>query len=179
MPRRWRRARLAVLRGSPIPARRFRRNVVGAIAPHLEHADATVWPGFPLRHPDHRWLVTLALNHGLVSDRESGFYVEQPYVVLRRRYQVWRRPLEPGVPAGFAPEPFDAAPWRVQPAEALDWEAKWRACECYASQLPLLRARLPSVFRRVRRYEGRRGGETIGWWKRVPQRLADLSPGVT
>ena len=73
-------------------------------------------PGFPLSHPDHRWLVDLV--QPALGPPRVGLYAEQPYTMR-------------------APETHEPRfePIRVSASARI---AKWRAMRAYRSQLPLL-----------------------------------------
>jgi LmbE family N-acetylglucosaminyl deacetylase len=91
-------------------------------------------PGFPLEHPDHRWLHEL-LEPAFPAERR-GLYVEQPYAADRGEL--------PG------------RGWRFLRAGLLDQRRKLAAGRAYASQQGPLDRPLPSIFR----YEIARGGES-------------------
>jgi LmbE family N-acetylglucosaminyl deacetylase len=125
------------------------REVLDAVGP-----TATVLaPGFPLSHPDHRWLARLAVERRPAAWR-LGFYVEQPYAVGRRR------------PRARVPLPRDLR-WTVERAELRNRRAKQRAIETYTSQLPQLAAGRNGSWNdlrdAMRRMERRRGGEGVAW----------------
>lgn len=91
-------------------------------------------PGFPLEHPDHRWLHEL-LERAFPAERR-GLYVEQPYAAE----------------CGEAP----GGGWRLLRAGLLDQRRKLAACRAYASQLEPLDRPMQSILR----YEIARGGES-------------------
>ena len=100
--------------------------VRAALAGALAGASEVLLPASPLTHPDHEWVVRLALD--LPAGR-VGFYLEQPYGTRSggERVPEWLgRELK--VELSFA----DA------PGGLRDRLAKWRAVQAYASQLPLL-----------------------------------------
>ena len=90
-------------------------------------------PGFPLEHPDHRWL------HGLLQQafpgEQQGLYAEQPYAA--------RSEESPG------------AEWRSLGPASGDRRRKIAASRAYASQLGPLERPLT----RILCYEIARGGE--------------------
>jgi len=79
--------------------------------------DLVLVPGFPLSHPDHRWLVDRLLASSAVALLRTAFYAEQPYTARAD-----------GIPSGFT----------VLGVGSRDRLAKWRGIRCYRSQLPLL-----------------------------------------
>jgi LmbE family N-acetylglucosaminyl deacetylase len=100
--------------------------VRAALARVVADASEVLLPASPLTHPDHEWVVRVALE---LPPGRVGFYVEQPYGVRSRGERVpeWLV-RELGVEPSFA-----AAPGGLR-----DRLAKWRAVRAYASQLPLL-----------------------------------------
>ena len=108
-----------------------------AVHAHVDGAATVLVPGFPLTHPDHRWLAGLLDN--LTASR-IGRYVEQPYAL-------WSSGA-------------DDREWRPLAAGSRDRVAKLRACRMYRSQLRLLG---PGVVYRTARYEAAHGGELIAW----------------
>jgi LmbE family N-acetylglucosaminyl deacetylase len=111
--------------------------VVTAVRGHVDGAATVLIPGFPLTHPDHRWLA--GLLERLPAPR-IGRYMEQPYTL-------W------GSSA-------DDREWRPLAAGPRDRIAKLRACRAYRSQLRLLDRRI--VYRAMR-HEAIHGGELISW----------------
>lgn len=113
-------------------------------------ADTVLLPGFPVTHPDHRWLAdTLAR---LWRNRSLGLYAEQPYAQRsdgKRRIPDWLEEAVREMPR------FENVPVGVT-----DRFAKWRAIRQYRSQLPLL-----GMSRNVRRGPGSlaRAAEAIAW----------------
>jgi LmbE family N-acetylglucosaminyl deacetylase len=105
----------------------------------LGDAETVLVPGFPLMHPDHRWLHDLVATRDL-PDRRLGHYVEEPYAAA------WAT----GDPDGEWKPVAASLPHRVR---------KLRACRRYATQMPLLG---PVVLPMVR-YEAARGGELVRW----------------
>jgi len=103
-----------------------------AVVEAVGHA-LVLLPGFPLEHPDHRWLHEL-LEPAFPAERR-GLYVEQPYAAE-----------EGGSPAGG---------WRLLRGSLPDQRRKLAACRAYASQLAPLHQPLRSILR----YEIARGGE--------------------
>ena len=97
-------------------------------------APLVLLPGFPLHHPDHRWLREL-LEPAFPPERR-GFYVEQPYAAT-----------------AAADPPGDG--WNRLRATLGDQRRKLAACRAYASQQGPLERPMASIFR----YEITRGGE--------------------
>lgn len=112
----------------------------GKVDASVAGADVVLRPGFPLGHSDHRWLA--ALLERPMGSAIRGAYVEQPYAAL------------------WTPGPDDGRPWLTVPSSDDDASAKRRACEAYATQVPLLRH---DMLEAIREYEAERGGETIAW----------------
>jgi LmbE family N-acetylglucosaminyl deacetylase len=106
-------------------------DAVGSFLPML--------PGFPLGHPDHRWLHEL-LEPAFAPERR-GFFLEQPYAAM-----TGADPPEGG--------------WCRLGATLGDRRRKLAACRSYASQQEPLGRPLASIFR----YEIARGGE----WALLP-----------
>jgi LmbE family N-acetylglucosaminyl deacetylase len=135
-----------------------------AVEPYLDGADAVLVPGFPLKHPDHEWLTGMALRR-MNAGARVGLYLEQPYVVIRPWWGVWRRTIPPGSAPVLA-HLLDGDPnWVSLPAGTEDRAAKLEACRAYPSQLRNL-SRFPFL-RRMARYESARGGELIAWVRRT------------
>jgi LmbE family N-acetylglucosaminyl deacetylase len=80
-------------------------------------ADLVLLPGFPLSHPDHRWLVDALVERDELARLRHAFYAEQPYAARSKER-----------PSGFVPLGRGMG----------DRVAKWRAIRAYRSQLPLL-----------------------------------------
>lgn len=112
----------------------IRAAVVEAVGPSLP-----LLPGFPLGHPDHRWLHEL-LEPAFAPERR-GYYLEQPYAAMNS--------ADP--PGGG---------WRPLRATLGDQRRKLAACRSYASQ----QEPLGRPLRRIFRYEIARGGE----WALLP-----------
>jgi len=116
-------------------------------------------PGFPLSHPDHRWLADLAVDRR-PAGWQLGLYMEQPYAVGLGRPGT--REL-PGTPGRL---PVDPA-WSVERAGLSSRRAKRRAIEAYTSQLPQLAAARDGSWNdlrdAMRRMERQRGGEGVAW----------------
>jgi LmbE family N-acetylglucosaminyl deacetylase len=91
--------------------------VVEAVVSSIVGAELVLLPGFPLSHPDHRWLVEGVLAREELVRIRHAFYAEQPYAAR----------------SGERPSGFDALR-----SGARDRLAKWRAIRSYRSQLPLL-----------------------------------------
>ena len=94
--------------------------VWNALSVVLRDAAAVLVPGWPLTHPDHRWISDLLGSR--VPPAELVLYAEQPYT------------------ARAGESPF--APARVGAKDRL---AKWHAVRAYRSQLPLLAMRWRSA----------------------------------
>jgi LmbE family N-acetylglucosaminyl deacetylase len=126
------------------------RDIRGAV----EGADAVFVPGYPLRHPDHRWLAELVAARRDQLDCAVTLYGEQPYAagsLLRARAA-----LPPS-----DPQPVNLpATWRRVGSSVPDRLAKVRAISHYHSQLRRLGlAKLAAV----QMEELCRRGELIGW----------------
>jgi LmbE family N-acetylglucosaminyl deacetylase len=122
--------------------RRIRDDLVDS----LRDADTALLPGFPLRHPDHAWLVPLVLGDA-VPCRRIGLYLELPYATRT-----------PGTRSG---EAFDRV--RVSPRDRL---TKWRAVREYKSQLPHLGSLVGGTHGSATRLiwaEWRAEGEGVAW----------------
>ncbi|HXV58051.1 MAG TPA: PIG-L family deacetylase [Gaiellaceae bacterium] len=156
-----------------------------ALRPHLSGADSVLLPGFPLAHPDHRWLAELVLAQELPGVR-VGLYVEQPYAawrVIGRGRREWaapeltlRRGLANAAAILFRSRAGRALQQPVTPdavarlCPALSWTAtkpswgalrqKRRAVAAYRSQLAGFGTRTPSV---MTVYELGWGGEGLAW----------------
>jgi LmbE family N-acetylglucosaminyl deacetylase len=108
------------------------------LAPELAQADLILVPGFPLIHPDHRWLCGL-LTGRLGRDSRIRYFVEQPYAG-------GNRPRE-----GTELEIAGPVTWTAPRLGFADRRARGRACRAYRSQfrgrahLPR-RLLLPEVF---------------------------------
>jgi LmbE family N-acetylglucosaminyl deacetylase len=131
--------------------------VWAAIEPGLVGADTVLVPGFPLQHKDHAWLAGLVLARR--SDRwRVGLYVEQPYALPAGKL----RGVEGVLP--FLQEP---PVWETIPRTRSERRAKRRACREYRSQLDQMGASYRVTWRdlegRIRRFEERRGGESVAW----------------
>jgi LmbE family N-acetylglucosaminyl deacetylase len=110
----------------------IREAVRDAVGPGL-----VLVPGFPLMHPDHRWLNELL--DGAFGPGRTVLYAEQPYAAL------WtERPPEE---------------WSPLASGLRDERRKRAACRAYESQLPLL----GPVLGQILRYELRLGGESAAW----------------
>ena len=102
-------------------------------------------PGFPLLHPDHRWLRELLAD--AFDPARVGFYVEQPYAAYSTDL--------PGVGQAEGPM-LPAESWQPLRAGLIDQRRKRAACRAYESQLPLL----GEILNPIVRYELRAGGES-------------------
>ncbi len=143
-------------------------------------ADLVLVPGFPLSHPDHRWLAELMLTQRRELDGRLALYAEQPYTAG----QLLDHPSDAGAsPAQVAgdtvrflrvqlversplrlrhgtKEPLPDVVWGVVRNSAADQVAKVRAVVRYRSQLLALGPRTlvgTWLYERVQR------GETIAW----------------
>jgi LmbE family N-acetylglucosaminyl deacetylase len=130
----------------------------------LGDADAALVPGYPLDHPDHRWVGELVLSR-TSSDIQLGLYVEQPYAAWH-----WLR-LGRLIGLMRAPEPKTTSAlvggvgklqlnWQRSRACLSCRRRKFAALGAYRSQLKVLR-RWPRA--RIALYEMVRGGESIAW----------------
>jgi LmbE family N-acetylglucosaminyl deacetylase len=111
--------------------------IAGALIQALEGAEVVLLPGFPLDHPDHRWLGEVLAGASVPG--EVVRFLEQPYTAL------------------WSSAPAEQYRLRLA-ASARDRLAKIRALRSYRSQLELLDERV--VFRTTR-YEAARGGEAV------------------
>ena len=89
----------------------------------LGRTDAVLVPGFPLSHPDHEWLASLARNLEF-EPRRVIHYLEQPYAIFD-----WDRSIPPRI---------GCSRWFPLHAGRIDKLAKLRACKSYRSQVPAL-----------------------------------------
>lgn len=137
---------------------RDERAVLSAIEAAVDEDDDVLVPGFPLLHPDHRYVSECALR-GNLRCRSLGLYVEQPY-----RYRVRRLQKEPLLDGSIA-QLLGAPPvWQPQPVDTPARRLKRHAVQAYASQLPLLDlGRRYGRLRRMLDHEARRGGELVAW----------------
>jgi LmbE family N-acetylglucosaminyl deacetylase len=119
----------------------------------VEGADTVLIPGYPLRHPDHRWLADLVSARRDELSCAIWLYSEQPYAagsLLRARA---------ALPPGEAAPGDLRASWRRVGASVPDRLRKLRAIAHYHSQLRRLGlAKLAAV----QMEELCRGGELIG-----------------
>jgi LmbE family N-acetylglucosaminyl deacetylase len=131
--------------------------VWAAMQPGLEEADTVLIPGFPLHHPDHAWLARLALARRAHGWR-LGLYVEQPYALPAGP------PRIVGALEGLVPHP---PTWSSIAGTWSDRRVKRRTFRSYHSQLDQMGSSYRVTWRdlegRIRTYERRRGGETVGW----------------
>jgi LmbE family N-acetylglucosaminyl deacetylase len=143
-------------------------------------ADLVLVPGFPLSHPDHRWLAELVLARRQELDGRLALYAEQPYAagqlldhpsdagatpaqiardtVRFLRVQLVERP--PLRPRHGTKEPLPGVAWRVVRSGAADQAAKVRAVVRYRSQLVPLG---PRTLIGAWLYELVHRGETVAW----------------
>jgi LmbE family N-acetylglucosaminyl deacetylase len=124
------------------------------ISAAVEGADVVLVPGYPLRHPDHRWLAELVIGRREELGGSLWLYADQPYAagsLLRARAAL---PDDKGALADLR------VLWRRIPAALPDRLAKLRAIAQYHSQLrrlglaKLAAVQMEELFRR---------GELIGW----------------
>jgi LmbE family N-acetylglucosaminyl deacetylase len=139
-----------------------------SVEPHLTGADSVLVPAYPLIHPDHAWLASLALQRLRGSAAPVALYGEQPYLVIRKWWEVWKRPLEIGPSPVLESFLGEQPEWTSIPVEQVDRDAKLRACRAYATQLPLM-SRAP-ILPRMFRYEAARGGEALARLSRTKAR---------
>lgn len=137
-----------------------------AVSAFCDGAETVLLPGFPLMHPDHRWLTEVLVRRGLPCPR-VGLYVEQPYAFKRRRR------MRPALREPLTQLIRDDVDWRAIPVPVEKRVLKWRAVRAYRSQLRPLNLSLDRGCRleRMLLYEHRKGGEVIGW-------LGDGRPSV-
>jgi LmbE family N-acetylglucosaminyl deacetylase len=125
-----------------------------AIRDAIGDAATVLSPGFPLSHPDHAWLGTLAFERRPPAWR-FGVYVEQPYAIGsgRPRDHLGRLGVEPEF-AGIR------ASWGAR-------RAKRRALLAYRSQHAQLAEVVTGTWtdlqRRIDGIERHRGGEGVAW----------------
>jgi LmbE family N-acetylglucosaminyl deacetylase len=153
-----------------------------SVAAAIADADEVLVPGYPLTHPDHRWIANLVLSRRNELRGRMALYAEQPYAagsIIRwrtaapetqriariadagrflRRLLTGGDSLDSRLEAGDAR--LDGITWHIARASAGDRRAKATAIKSYSSQLrhvgiaPLVGARV---------YERVRGGETVAW----------------
>jgi LmbE family N-acetylglucosaminyl deacetylase len=104
-------------------------DVRSAVGEALADTDAALFPGFPLTHPDHEWLVR-TLAEGRFACRRPGFYAEQPYAR--------RLAPAPELPTWVAEALGESPSFGALRTSLRDRLAKSRAIRQYHSQLPLL-----------------------------------------
>jgi LmbE family N-acetylglucosaminyl deacetylase len=117
----------------------------------LREADLVLIPGFPLSHPDHRDVAEAIVTR--LGERAVGLYVEQPYALAGGR---------PKVPPFLPSQPAMKMGWTRSRIPRALREVKWRSCQAYASQLPLLQSEWPLMRMRMELYELRHG-EPVAW----------------
>lgn len=120
----------------------------------VDDAVTVLSPGFPLQHPDHAWLGSLALTRREPSWR-FGLYVEQPYAMGSGR------PRDHDGRLGFDPT-FSGVPAGIRARRA-----KRRALLAYRSQHEQLAEVVSGTWsdlqHRIDALERDRGGEGIAW----------------
>jgi LmbE family N-acetylglucosaminyl deacetylase len=124
------------------------------VLPHLRPADAVLVPGFPLTHPDHRWLTRLVLSR-VAGPPRLGVYAEQPYA-----YHLARDEAD-GARAAAESETGSVV-WARLGVGRRHVRSKRRAIAAYRSQLRHLTDRR-SLPRALVRAERDAGGEAIAW----------------
>jgi LmbE family N-acetylglucosaminyl deacetylase len=152
------------------------RPTAAAIEAAVAGADALLFPGLPLTHPDHALISSWASR--FAGSARVGFYVEQPYVIwevvgaLRRvsrlRLQAQlafdsrrARPLQENAIAALG----DPRRWDVAPASSSDRRRKRRAVREYSSQFPHLGR---PIVRQIALWERSFGGEAVAWASTAP-----------
>lgn len=145
------------------------------LVPLLDGAEAVLVPGWPLVHPDHRWLSHL-VRQRLGPEVPVGLYVDQPYAVWetlspsgissRLRHRLQQAVRSPAAAERQRPRDVDGATaglsgrWEVASLGPSAQLAKWRAMRSYESQL----RGFGSLFlTQIMLYAWADGGEPIGW----------------
>lgn len=142
----------------PYVDNRDERAIFAALEDAVREEDMLLVPGFPLLHPDHRFVCECILR-GRVPCRSLGLYVEQPY-----RYRVRRRE-DPALDQSLVDFVGVRPAWQALPAQGSARLRKRRAVQAYRSQLPPLGlgAWHGLRLRLMLRHEARRGGELVAW----------------
>lgn len=115
-------------------ARRDPDEIWGALEPHLADADLVLTPGWPLVHPDHRYLSTLLVQRPFSG--EVLYYQELPYGA--EPVQVVKRVLRGRRAPSLAHVIGSDLTWRRTLTTAADFVAKRAAVACYKGELLLL-----------------------------------------
>jgi LmbE family N-acetylglucosaminyl deacetylase len=115
-------------------ARRDPDEIWEAMRPHLADADVVLTPGWPLVHPDHRYLSTLVVQRtcpGQVLFYQELPYGAQPLQVIKRSLRGRRAPT-------LAHAIGSDLTWRRTLTNADDFAAKRAAVACYEGELQML-----------------------------------------
>jgi LmbE family N-acetylglucosaminyl deacetylase len=152
------------------------RPTAEAIDAAVADADAVLFPGLPLTHPDHALVSSWATR--FARSARVGFYIEQPYVIwevvgARRRASRLRlqaqlafrsrraRALQEQAIASLG----DQLRWDAAPSSSSDRRRKRRAVQEYASQLPHLGR---PIVHQIALWERSFGGEGVAWTPAAP-----------
>lgn len=108
--------------------------IVAAMEPELADADVILTPGWPLIHPDHRYLSILIQR--CVRGAALYFYEELPYGA--QPVQVLKRNLRGRRAPSLAYEIGSDLTWRRALTSSEDFAAKRAAVACYAGELAAL-----------------------------------------
>jgi LmbE family N-acetylglucosaminyl deacetylase len=150
-----------------------RTEVWESIRRQLEGVDALLLPGYPLVHPDHRWVTERALAQP-PPDTALGFYIEQPYATWelvggRRPRERTAARIAQLLRSDRVPRPRLAAETEAL-AGPVRWEvsgrgvrAQWsklRAIRAYRSQL---RGWSRSFLAQVMLFQWAQRGEPVAW----------------
>ena len=111
-------------------ARRDPDEIWNAMEPHLADADVVLTPGWPLVHPDHRYLSTLVVRSytGQVLYYQELPYGAAPMQVIKRNIRGRRVPT-------LAHVIGNDLTWRATLASADDFVAKRAAVACYEGEV--------------------------------------------
>jgi LmbE family N-acetylglucosaminyl deacetylase len=105
-----------------------------SIVPHLPGVDVVLLPGWPLLHPDHRYLTMLAMQR--LDAEQLFFYEELPYGA--QPVQVVKRLLRGRRTPSIVYELGTDVTWQRTVTSRDDFAAKRRAVECYGGELAAL-----------------------------------------
>jgi LmbE family N-acetylglucosaminyl deacetylase len=111
-------------------ARRDPDEIWNAIEPHVADADVVLTPGWPLVHPDHRYLSTLVVR---AYRGQVLYYQELPYGA--EPVQVIKRNLRGRRAAVLAHMIGNDLTWRPTLTTAQDFAAKRAAVACYEGEV--------------------------------------------
>jgi len=130
-----------------------RSTVMESLGPLLRSADGVLVPGYPLEHPDHRWVHEIVVGHRDLPP--IALYAEEPY--SEAAWFSGRRMPAPGPISGLG-----NVVWKTVRPRPADWWRKQRATWAYRSQLRAMARPALRVPLRVGLYELRVGGEGFG-----------------